>query len=58
MARDDPDFAIRDLYNSIAEGHFPSWSLYVFKTTECMSDFDCLRILKTQHKLQSDLAIR
>lgn len=25
----DPDYAIRDLYNSIAKGEFPSWTLYV-----------------------------
>jgi catalase len=27
MAKNDPDFSIRDLYNSIAEGKFPSWTL-------------------------------
>lgn len=25
----DPDYSIRDLYNSIAEGRFPSWSFYI-----------------------------
>ena len=25
----DPDYAIRDLYNAIAEGNFPSWTLYI-----------------------------
>lgn len=25
----DPDYSIRDLYNSIAEGKFPSWSFYI-----------------------------
>lgn len=29
MAATDPDFSIRDLYNNIAEGKFPSWTLYV-----------------------------
>lgn len=29
LAGVDPDYFIRDLYNSIAEGNFPSWSLYV-----------------------------
>lgn len=26
---DDPDYAIRDLYNAIAEGRFPSWTMYI-----------------------------
>ncbi|KAH9508982.1 hypothetical protein Btru_048464 [Bulinus truncatus] len=25
----DPDYATRDLYNAIAEGNFPSWTLYI-----------------------------
>lgn len=25
----DPDYAIRDLYNSIARGDYPSWTLYI-----------------------------
>ncbi len=25
----DPDYSIRDLYNSIANGKFPSWSFYI-----------------------------
>ena len=29
VAREDPDFSIRDLYNSIADGNFPSWSMYI-----------------------------
>ena len=29
MARDDPDFAIRDLYNAIAEGDFPSYTMFI-----------------------------
>lgn len=28
LTRDDPDFSIRDLYNSIAEGNHPSWTMY------------------------------
>ena len=27
MAKNDPDFSIRDLYNSIADGKLPSWTL-------------------------------
>ncbi|XP_065837097.1 catalase-like [Oscarella lobularis] len=29
LSGSDPDYAIRDLYNSIAEGKFPSWTLYL-----------------------------
>jgi len=29
LASEDPDYAIRDLYNAIANGDFPSWTLYV-----------------------------
>ena len=29
MARDDPDFAIRDLYNAIAQGDYPSYTMYI-----------------------------
>lgn len=25
----DPDYAIRDLYNNIAKGNFPTWTLYI-----------------------------
>ncbi len=31
VARDDPDFAIRDLFNSIATGKPPSWTMYALK---------------------------
>ena len=29
LASSDPDYAIRDLYNAIANGKFPSWTVYV-----------------------------
>ena len=29
MSRDDPDFAIRDLHNAIAEGNYPSYTMYI-----------------------------
>ena len=29
LTRDDPDFSIRDLYNHIAEGKFPTWTLHI-----------------------------
>ncbi|CAH1798535.1 unnamed protein product [Owenia fusiformis] len=29
LASSDPDYATRDLYNAIAEGNFPSWSMFI-----------------------------
>jgi len=29
MAKQDPDYAIRDLYNAIAEGNFPTWNMSI-----------------------------
>jgi len=29
LSADDPDYAIHDLYNSISEGNFPSWTMYI-----------------------------
>jgi len=29
LAGSDPDYAIRDLYNNIESGNFPSWTLYI-----------------------------
>jgi len=29
LATDDPDYSIRDLYNAIANGDFPSWTFYI-----------------------------
>merc|ERR1711978_203994 len=29
MAKQDPDYAIRDLYNSISNGNFPTWTMYI-----------------------------
>lgn len=29
LAMQDPDYAIRDLYNAISKGQYPSWTLYV-----------------------------
>ena len=29
LAGSDPEYAIRDLYNAIGEGDFPSWTLYI-----------------------------
>jgi catalase len=27
MAKEDPDFSIRDLYSNIADGKYPSWTM-------------------------------
>lgn len=29
IAATDPDYAIRDLYNAISEGNFPSWTTFI-----------------------------
>ena len=29
LAGANPDYAIQDLYNAIANGNFPSWTLYI-----------------------------
>lgn len=29
LAATDPDYAIRDLYNAIVNGNFPSWTFYI-----------------------------
>uniref|UniRef100_A0A7S1UH72 Catalase n=1 Tax=Phaeomonas parva TaxID=124430 RepID=A0A7S1UH72_9STRA len=29
IAGEDPDYAIRDLYNAIADGNFPSWTMFI-----------------------------
>ena len=29
LASNDPDYAIRDLFDAIAEGNFPSWTVYI-----------------------------
>nr|ABI64115.1 catalase [Azumapecten farreri]QFR39791.1 catalase [Azumapecten farreri] len=29
LSKNDPDYAIRDLFNAISEGDFPSWSLFI-----------------------------
>lgn len=34
IASSDPDYSIRDLYNSIAEGNYPSWSFFIQVMTE------------------------
>ncbi len=29
LSSSDPDYSIRDLYNAIANGNFPSWTLFI-----------------------------
>ncbi|KAJ8673510.1 hypothetical protein QAD02_004772 [Eretmocerus hayati] len=29
LASSDPDYSVRDLYNAIAQGNYPSWTLYI-----------------------------
>lgn len=29
LSGSDPDYAIRDLYNAIANGDYPSWTFYI-----------------------------
>lgn len=29
LSGSDPDYSIRDLYNAIAKGNFPSWTFYI-----------------------------
>lgn len=29
LASEDPDYAIRDLYNAIANKNFPSWTMHI-----------------------------
>lgn len=38
LSATDPDYAIRDLYNSIATGNFPSWSLHIQVMTQEQAD--------------------
>jgi len=38
LASSDPDYSIRDLYNAIAKGDFPSWTLYIQVMTAQQSE--------------------
>jgi len=50
MAKRDPDYAIRDLYNAVADSRFPSWTMYIqvmtFKEAEnwTFNPFDLTKI--------------
>lgn len=34
LSSSDPDYSIRDLYNAIANGNYPSWTFYIQVMTE------------------------
>lgn len=38
LASKDPDYSIRDLYNAIANGNFPSWTLHIQAMTPEQAD--------------------
>ena len=50
LASTDPDYSIRDLYNAIAEGDYPSWTLYIqvmtpYEASSCPFDpFDVTKV--------------
>ena len=29
LAGSDPDYAVRDLFNAIAKGEYPTWTMYI-----------------------------
>lgn len=38
ISSSDPDYSIRDLYNAIAEGNYPSWTFYIQVMTQEQAD--------------------
>jgi catalase len=38
LAGSDPDYSIRDLYNNIASGNYPSWTAYIQVMTQQQAD--------------------
>ena len=50
MAMEDPDYAIRDLYNAISEKKFPTWTMFIqvmsFKQAESwyFNPFDLTKV--------------
>ncbi|RZC41576.1 Catalase-rel domain containing protein, partial [Asbolus verrucosus] len=58
IAGTDPDYALRDLYNAIAKGNFPSWTLYIQTMTPKQAEecpFDPFDITKTWPQKQFPL---
>lgn len=50
LTREDPDYGIRDLFNAIAQGNYPSWTFYIqvmtFKEAETFpfNPFDVTKV--------------
>lgn len=38
LSASDPDYSIRDLFNAIAEGNYPSWTLHIQVMTQEQAD--------------------
>jgi len=51
LASTDPDYAQRDLYNAIAEGNFPSWTLYIQVRRNVCSNANVVSELPTIYDL-------
>lgn len=44
LAGEDPDYAIRDLYNAIERGEYPQWKFYIqVQYSECLSNSTCTK---------------
>lgn len=52
LSASDPDYSIRDLYNAIARGQYPSWTMYIqvmtFKEAEKLkwNPFDLTKVIR------------
>ncbi len=51
MGRDDPDFAIRDLYNAISEGNYPSYTMYIQVMSFAEAERSDIKYLNLRPKL-------
>lgn len=54
LAQEDPDYGLRDLFNAIANGNYPSWTFYIqvmtFKEAETFpfNPFDLTKVSQQQ----------
>jgi catalase len=59
VAANDPDYSIRDLYNAIAGGQYPSWTFYIqvmtFEQAEKLkwNPFDLTKVSVASHQFSS-----
>jgi catalase len=59
VAASDPDYSIRDLYNAIAHGQYPSWTFYIqvmtFEQAEKFkwNPFDLTKVSAAPHQFSS-----